>query len=87
MSRPQRQHILNVHLWIDNVHVFIAYMVNPGTRTGRHSDIVTLLAHGCGRCDWLTFLGGVFSESAWRVMYFSTFFFLITHIGMESLLR
>ena len=55
----QRPHILNVHLSIDNAHVFSGSTVNPGARTGHHSDIVTPLAHGCERCDWSTFLGAV----------------------------
>ena len=53
----QRPHILNVHLSIDNAHVFSGCTVNPGARTGHHSDIVTPLAHGCERCDWSTFWG------------------------------
>ena len=31
--------------------------------------------------------GGAFSEAAWRVMYFSTRFFLLAHIDTEPLLR
>ena len=76
----QRPHILNVHLSIDNAHVFSGCTVNPGARTGHHSDIVTPLAHGCERCDWSTFGGSAFSETARREMYFSTSFFFFLRI-------
>ena len=50
-SRPQRPHISNAHLWIDNAHVFSSCTVNPGAHTGHHTDILSPLGHGYERCD------------------------------------
>ena len=73
----QRPHISNVHLSIDNAHVFSGCTVNPGARTGHHSDIVTPLAHGCERCDWSTFWGQcLLWNRTERNVFFDKFFFL-----------
>ena len=37
ISRSQRPHISNVHLWICNAHAFSACTVNPGACTDPHS--------------------------------------------------
>ena len=78
IRHPQRPHISNVHLKIDNAHVFRGSTVNPGARIGHHSDIPSPLGWGCERCDWSTALGRCLLWNRMeRNAFFNTFFFFL----------
>ena len=80
ISHPQGPHTSNVHLWIDNVHLFSACTEKSWQLHRpllRHS---VSFAHGYKRCDWSAALGRCLLWSRTESNIFFNTLFLFMHI-------